>query len=435
VAALHEVDQQTSRHDLFPSNAADMTARLHGIANFRARERLVRTDVQTPGFMRSPWEHPASFAFESAVDELAYALDTDPVALRLANEPTVDPLSGKPFSSRHVAECLSRGAERFGWARRSMAPGSMRDADGTQIGWGVASGAYPASTTPAIARLRVTAEGAISINVGVQEMGQGARNAVAATVAEVFQVSADQVSTLLGDTNGPPPHLTAGSWGTATAVPAARKAALDMLAALKQLSPTAPDGTPPRQILREANRDFLEVESHHLGPGAPEAMFDRLAHGLLALAGPEYPDFVSFSYIAHFVEVRVEPGARRVRVPRVVSVADCGRVVSPRTARSQVYGGVVWGIGAALREASEVDPRFGGFLNTDLAEYVIPVNADIGDIAVEFIDKPDPLLNDVGVKGVGEVASVAVAAAVANAVYHATGRRVRNLPIRIEHLL
>ena len=258
---------------------------------------------------------------------------------------------------------------------------------------------------------------------------------VAATVADVLGIHAGEVTTLLGDTAGPPSHLTAGSWGTTTAVPAARKAALDLLDALRRLDPDAPEGTPPQEILRRAGRPFLEVEARTLAPGAPDAAFERLAGGRLAMAGPEYPDFVSFSYIAHFVEVRVEPGTRRVRVPRVVTVADCGRVVSPRTARSQVQGGVVWGIGAALREASEVDPRFGGFLNADLAEYVIPVNADIGDIQVEFIDQPDPLLNDAGVKGLGEVAIVGVAAAVANAVHHATGVRVRTLPIRLDRLL
>jgi xanthine dehydrogenase YagR molybdenum-binding subunit len=436
VAAVHETDQQTSRHDLFPSLYADTSARLHGIPTFRSRERLVQTDVATPGFMRGPWEHAAVFAFESAVDELAYALGQDPVAVRLANEPTVDVLTGKRFSSRHLAECLERGAAKFGWSRRTMAPGSMRDTDGTQIGWGVSAGAYPASVSPSIARLRVGDDGSITISVGVQEMGQGARNAVAAAVADVLRVPAAQVTTILGDTaTGPQPHLTAGSWGTATAVPAARQAALDMREALRRLRPNATDETSPRQILRDAKRPFLEVEARHKAPGQPDAVFERLATGLLAFAGPEYPDFISFSYIAHFVEVRVEPRTRRVRVPRVVSVVDCGRVVSPRTARSQVIGGVVWGIGASLREASEVDPRYGGFLNTDLAEYVIPVNADIGDIQVDFVDEPDPVLNNAGVKGLGEVAIVGVAAAVANAVYHATGRRVRKLPIRIEDLL
>jgi xanthine dehydrogenase YagR molybdenum-binding subunit len=256
--------------------------------------------------------------------------------------------------------------------------------------------------------------------------------AVAAAVADILNVRADQVTTLLGDTNGPPPHLTAGSWGTATAVPAARQAAIDMRAALRQLQPDAPGDATPADILRRAKRASLEVEARNQ---APDAVFERMKQGLLGYVGPEFPEFVAFSFIAYFVEVRVEPTTCRVRVPRVVTVADCGRVMSPRTAASQLRGGVVWGIGGALREASEVDARYGGFLNADLAEYLVPVHADIGDIQVDFVDEPDPLLNSAGVKGLGEVANVGPAAAVANAVYHATGRRVRHLPIRIEDLL
>jgi xanthine dehydrogenase YagR molybdenum-binding subunit len=435
VAAIHEVKQQTSRHDLFPSLATDVTGRFYGIRNFRGREQLVRTDVQTPGFMRSPWEQIAAFAFESAIDELAYALGQDPVALRIANDTATDPISGKPFSSRHIVECLQRGAERFGWARRTPAPGSMRADDGALIGLGVAAGAYPASMVPAIVRLRVTDDGAVSIALGVHEMGQGVRNTIAAVLASKLGVHAANLTAWIGDTNAAPQHNTAGAWGTATAVPAVSQAADEMLAALHRLSPDGVPGRSPDQILRDAGRPFLDVEVRHLPVGLPDAAFGRLTDGLLAIAGPEYPDFVSYSYVAHFVEVRVEPTTRRVRVPRVVSVVDCGRVVSPRTARSQVNGGVVWGIGSALREASEVDSRFGGFLNSDIAEYLVAVNADIGEIDVDFIDDPDPLINDVGVKGLGEVVLVGVAAAIANAVHHATGRRIRRLPIRVEDLL
>jgi xanthine dehydrogenase YagR molybdenum-binding subunit len=194
-------------------------------------------------------------------------------------------------------------------------------------------------------------------------------------------------------------------------------------------------GRDPGEALRAAGRPFLEAEARHRAPGQPDGVFGRLGQGLPAAAGPVYPGFVAFSHVAHFVEVRVEQRTRRVRVPRVVSVVDCGRVVSPRTARSQVLGGVVWGIGAALREVSEVDPRFGGFLNADLAEYVVPVNADIGDFEVDFVDEPDPLLNAMGVKGLGEVAMVGVAPAVVNAIHHATGRRLRRLPVRLEDVL
>ncbi|WP_120009864.1 xanthine dehydrogenase family protein molybdopterin-binding subunit [Teichococcus vastitatis] len=435
LAAIHETDAQTSRHDLFPSVNAEVSARLHGIANFRARERLVRTDTQTPGYMRAPFEHMACFAFESAVDELAQALGQDPVALRLANDTQRDPVTGKPLSSRHLAECLRRGAARFGWARRSMAPGSMQDAEGQLIGWGVAAGAYKAATAPAVARLRVYDDGTALASVGVHEMGQGIRTALAAALSRKLGIEPDQITLDIGDTNSTPQHITVGSWGTATAVPAAVEAADAMLSALAELLPGDAAGRSPAEILRAAGRRSLDVAIRRKAPGQPDAVFTRLATGLPAPLGPNYPDFVSFSYIAHFVEVRVEPTTRRIRVPRVVSVADCGRVISPRTAASQVRGGVVWGIGAALREASEVDPRYGGFLNADLADYVLPVNADIGDIEVEFIDRADPLVNAMGIKGLGEVAMVGVAAAIANAVHHATGIRLRDLPIRIEHLM
>jgi xanthine dehydrogenase YagR molybdenum-binding subunit len=316
-----------------------------------------------------------------------------------------------------------------------MAPQSMRAHDGSFIGWGVAIGTYPCLIIPAIARLRVTVDGGVCVTIGGHEMGQGMRTALAVAVGRKLGVPAANVVTVIGDTRAGPQHMTAASWGTASAIPAAIEAADAMLKALAKLPPGGPPGRTPAQILKAAGRTSLEVEAHKKGPGQDDAIYCRLATGQLSFAGPVYPDFVTFSYSAHFVEVRVEPTTRRVRIPRVVSVADCGRVISPRTAASQIRSGVVWGIGAALREASEVDPRYGGFLNADLAEYLVPVNADIGSIEVEFIDKPDPKFNSAGVKGLGEVCMVGVAPAIANAVYHATGRRQRNLPIRIEDLL
>jgi xanthine dehydrogenase YagR molybdenum-binding subunit len=311
----------------------------------------------------------------------------------------------------------------------------MRGDDGSLIGWGVASGAYPGLTVAVIAKLRVTENGGIFISVAGHEMGQGIRTALAAAVARKLGVAPEQVTAELGDTRAAPQHLTAGSWGTASAVPAASEAADAMLKALTELAPGGVSGRTPAEILKAARRPALEVEIRRKPLGAPDAIFGRLVTGLPSIGGPVYPEFVTFSYIAHFVEVRIEPGTRRIRVPRVVSVADCGRVMSPRTAASQVRGGVVWGIGAALREESEVDTRFGGFLNADMAEYVVPVNADIGSIEVDFVDQPDPLFNGPGVKGLGEVSMVGVAAAIANAVHHATGRRLRELPIRVEHVL
>lgn len=433
-AALHEVHSQTSRHDLFPTQYTEVSSRLYGIPAFRGRESLVRTDVPTPGYMRAPFEHMAALAIECAVDELAEQLRMDPVELRLLNDTTTDPLTGRPLSSRHVAACLRRGAARFGWAKRSPAPGSMRASDGSQIGWGVAIGAYKAATAPAIARLRASRDGRLAVSVAGHEMGQGIRSAIANAAAQRLGAPIDAVDVIVGDTRAVAQHLTAGSWGTATAVPAVLAACDALIAALRELDASAPPRAFAR-VLRAAGRTTLDVEGRHKAPGQPDAVYQRLQQGLPAAAGPSYPEFTSFSYIAHFIEVRIEPTTRRIRVPRIVSVADCGTVVSPRTAASQVRSGVVWGIGAALRESTEVDPRFGGVLNADLAEYAIAVNADIGDITVDFIDQPDPRLNPAGVKGLGEVVMVGVAPAIINAIHHATGRRLRDLPIRIEHLL
>ncbi|HEY2697457.1 MAG TPA: xanthine dehydrogenase family protein molybdopterin-binding subunit [Pseudonocardiaceae bacterium] len=432
LAAIHEVDQQTSRHDLFPCMATEVSSRLYAVPTFRGRQRLVQTDVQTPGYMRAPHESPAMFALESAMDELAYATGRDPVELRLANDAAVDPVTGLPFSGRHLAECLRRGATRFGWDKRNPEPGSMIAEDGSILGWGVAAGCYPGNIVPSIAHMSATDDGTITVAVGGHEMGQGIRSAVALLVARDLGVPVHKVIVQVGDTRAAPQHLTAGSWGTASALPAVQ-AAVDELR--KALDVTEPDDVDIQAAVRAKGKSVVTVEATTFGPGQTPQILDQLKGGGLAIGGPVFPEFVTFSWVAHFVEVRVEPTTRRIRVPRVVSVVDCGRVASPVTAASQVRGGVVWGIGAALREESEVDDHFGGFLNTTLEEYPVPVNADIHQIDVEFIDEPDLLFNPVGVKGAGEVSMVGVAAAVANAVHHATGRRMHRLPIRLENVL
>ena len=430
IAAIYDVDAQTSRHDLFPADYTGPASRLYGIPNFLGHQRLLRTDTQTPGYMRAPFEHLSSFVMESAVDEMAEKLGRDPVEYRLSHDTQTDVVTGLPLSSRHLAQCLREGAERFGWARRDPRPGAMRDANGNAIGWGVAVGCYKAATAVAIARLRVSDNGTAEISVGVHEMGQGIRTALIGTVAQKLGLSPEAVTAVIGDTRGAPQHTTAGSWGTATAIPPAELACDRLLAELETGS-----GTEIFDALRRRGLAEYSVEVQNRGSGQPEAAMQRLLNGLPAAIGPVYDRFVSCSYIAQFVEVTVEPTTRRIRVPRVVSVVDCGRIVNSVTAESQVRGGVIWGIGAALREGSEVDWRYGGFLNTDIAEYVIPVNADIVDIDVHMLDIPDPIINGSGVKGLGEVVMTGMAGAISNAIYHATGRRLRELPIRIEHLL
>ena len=436
VAAYYDVEQEQSRHGFFPcTEYHEAICRLYGIENYRGTSADIRIDRQPPGWMRAPHPQAACFAFESAVDELAVKLGQDPVALRLANDSRVDPRTGNPYSSRHLNECLEEGARRFGWPGRKPEPGSMVADDGALIGWGVACGAYPSMMVPAIATLRIGADGRTRYAASGHEMGQGIRTAIATVLLEGLDIDPEQLDIVIGDTTAAPQHITAGSWGSAGAVPAAAKAVARMRKAMTELLDGRSIAGNLHRQLATIRRPSLQIEVSEVGPGqGPEAL-QMLRRGAYAVAGPEYPTFTTMSYIAHFVEVRIEPTTRRIRVPRVVSIADCGRVISPRTAASQVRGGVVWALSAALREATEVDHRYGGYLNNDLADYVVAVNADIGDIEVGFIDRPDPQANSVGLKGLGEVAMVGASAAIANAIFHATGRRLRELPIRIEHLL
>jgi xanthine dehydrogenase YagR molybdenum-binding subunit len=435
VAARYYAEQQQSRFGFFPAEYHRKTTGLYGISNYGGSTANIRIDTQPPGQMRAPHEHPACFAFESAIDELAHKLGHDPVDFRIANDTRIDPQTGQPLSSRFMKECLIEGARRFGWGRRSAAPGSMTTADGTQIGWGVACGIYPSVVTPALATLRIGADGSTRFATSGHEMGQGIRTVIAAVLIDELQIDPAKLEILIGDTSAASQHLTAGSWGTCSSAPVAAQAAGRMREAVAELLAGRQIAGNLHRQLAVVRRPYLEVEVSHLGPGQMPAALDALRQGRYAIAGPNFPGFTTMSYIAHFVEVHIEPTTRRIRMPRTVSIADCGRVVSPRTAASQVRGGVVWAFGATLREVGEVDPRYGGVLNNDLADYVVPVNADIGEIDVGFINQPDPLANTIGVKGLGEVAMVGASAAIANAVFHATGKRLRELPIRIEHLL
>ena len=456
---MHLIRSQTSRFDLMPFTGGETTSRIYGWPAFRAATTLVRLDTQTPGFMRAPMEMAPFFALESAVDELAENLAMDPVALRILNDAKADPISGKPFSSRHLVQCLQRGAERFGWSRRKHAARSMRLDDGTLVGWGVAAGAYPAYITPAIARIRLHADGHVDLSVGAHEMGQGIRSAIAAVAEEELGVPAGQLRILIGDTIVPPQHVTAGATGAATVSVPIAKAALRLRGELAELAAKngrsvfasvhpattrlrggrlrLPSGESESvaNILAGVGVNHLDGVANGTAPGMTADAFAQAGLGKVAYFGPEFPDYVSFSYIAHFVEVQVDPLVPRPRVTRMVSVADCGRVLSRRTTESQMLGGLVWGIGAALSEASEVDPRFGGFLNNNIAEYAIAVNADVRSLEVELLDLPDPTFSEIGAKGIGEVACVGAAGAIANAIHHATGKRVRHLPIHVEDLV
>jgi len=436
VAARYHAEHEQSRVGQFsPSEYHEATIRMYGIENYHGSAANIRLDRQAPGYMRAPHPQASCFAFDSAVDELAYELDRDPVEFRLANDTRVDPKTGRPLSSRFLNECLIEGARRFGWSARTPAPGSMTLSDGTQVGWGVAAGCYPSMMPPAIATLRIGADGSTRFASSGHEMGQGIRTAIAAVLMDGLDIDAEKLEIVIGDTTAAPQHMTAGSWGTAGVVPVAGKAVERMHVAVAELLAGRTAAGNLHQQLAAVRRPFLQIEVSQLGTGQDQESLAQLRQGGFVAAGPEYPNFTTMSYIAHFVEVRIEPRTRRIRMPRAVSIADCGRVISPRTAASQIRGGVVWAFSAALREGTEIDRRYGGYLNNDLADYVVAVNADIGDIDVGFIDQPDPLANAAGLKGLGEVAMVGASPAIANAIFHATGKRLRELPIRIEHLL
>lgn len=435
VAIRYDADHQQSRRGQFAPEYHESSTQMYGVENYLGTAANIRIDTQAPGYMRAPHPHPQAFALESAVDELALKLGVDPVEFRLRHDATTDPIHNKPLSSRHLNACIREGARRFGWRDRPLAPASMGLEDGVQVGWGMASGAYPVLTHPAEATLRVSADGTTRFSATAHEMGQGIRSTLEQVLIRALDIDPRKLEIRIGDTSVAAQHVTAGSWGTASGATAAGEAAAALKARMAELLEGRAVSGNLHQQLAAVRRPFVEVEISRVGPGQGPRDLATLRAGGMAISGPVYPEFTSFSYIAHFVEVRVEPRTRRIRVPRVVSVADCGRVVSPRTAESQVRGGVVWGVSAALREETEVDPRYGGWLNNDLADYVVAVNADIGDIEVGMIDQPDPVINAIGAKGLGEVAMVGVAGAVANAVFHATGVRVRKMPIRIEDLL
>ncbi|WP_020669356.1 xanthine dehydrogenase family protein molybdopterin-binding subunit [Amycolatopsis nigrescens] len=380
--------------------------------------RIQRVDRPGPTPMRAPHEGPGMFALESAMDELAYGLGMDPVELRLRNEPEVDPLTGRPFSSRKLVECLREGADRFGWADRPAATGALRDGDDL-VGWGMAVASMDTFRSPSAVRLRVDADGHVVIESSVQEIGTGLPAMVRAAAAEVLGCAPDDVDLSHGDTGLPPHGGTIGSMSTMGLGSAVQAAAADVLA---KLGAEPGGGRPLADLMAEAGLDELTAE----GRWAPEAS---------ALVGGRSAEYSMHTYGSIFVEVRVDAELGLVRMSRAVGTYGAGRILNPLAARSQMIGGITWGYGQAVLEESVFEPDLGRFLSKNLAGYVVPVNADIGEIDVSFVDDEDRLASAIGAKGIGELGAVGVSAAVANAVFHATGRRVRNLPIKIPDLL
>ena len=434
----HEGTSHTSEHGMYVEQTGAVPKMLYACPNREVVQRVVRLTTGTPTYMRAPGEASGSFGLESAVDELAVALGMDPIALRLANEPDVDPETGEPWSSRSVRECYRRGAERFGWGRRTPEPRSMRDGH-TLIGYGVATATYPARTRPTSARVSVRSDGTVLVQSGTQDLGTGTYTIMAQVAARVLGVPVESVSSELGDTTLPAAPGSGGSWTAAsvsTAVDAAATALRDQLVAAAVGDPDSPlAGLDVAEVGVRDGRVFAWTDAAR---GEPFADVARRQGGALSAkveTDPAQDGYSKHSFGANFCEVHVDEDFGEVRVARFHGVYGAGRILNEKTARSQFLGGIIWGISMALMEESPLDARYARYAGATLADYHVPVHADVRELTVDWVEEEDPHVNPMGVKGVGEIGIVGVAAAVANAVAHATGRRVRSLPLTPDKVL
>jgi xanthine dehydrogenase YagR molybdenum-binding subunit len=415
--------------------------RLYACENVAVSHRLVRVNVGTPTSMRAPGETPGTFALESAMDELAHELGMDPIELRLRNHADRDPVEGKPWSSKHLRECYARGAERFGWKERDRRPGSMKDGD-RLVGWGMATAVYPGYRDEAAARVRLARDGRARVQAATQELGTGSYTVFAQVAADALGLPVERVTFELGDTDLPAAPASYGSQSAASVSEAVVQAVLTLKSKLLALA-AAGGGSPlaglaPEEIALAGGRILAAADPSRSLPLTE--VLERAGVPSVEAQAQVKPEEGAKSYSIHsfgaqFCEVKIDPLLPRVQVTRWVSAVDAGRILNPTTSRSQVIGGVVMGIGMALMERTVYDPRSGRPVTASLADYSIPVHADVPAIEVELIDRPDPIINTLGCRGIGEIGITGVAAAVANAVFHATGKRVRDLPITPDKLL
>ncbi|SFU89239.1 xanthine dehydrogenase family protein molybdopterin-binding subunit [Pseudoduganella namucuonensis] len=438
-AVTHDTISHTSFLDDFTEPCGAATRILYASDSLRTTQRLATMNLGVPTYMRAPGEASGSFALESALDELAYALGMDPVRLRLRNYAERDPEKDLPWSSKSLRECYRVGAERFGWARRSPAPGSMR-AGRALVGWGMATATYPANRQPARASATILADGTAVVRSGSHELGTGTYTVMTQIAAEALGLPVDRVRFELGDTAMPQAPVSGGSMTVASvgpAVHAAARTARDALVAMAVADPASPlhradDVTVENGwLLRRGAPDTREPVAAVIARHGGEAVHADSQ----AAPGDERKQYSMHSFGAVFVEVHVDPDLGTIRVPRVVGAYGVGRLMNAKTGHSQLMGGIVWGLGMALTEKTEMDWRTGRAVNANLADYHVPVNADVGAIDITVVDEHDPHINALGAKGIGEIGITGVAAAVANAVYHATGKRFRDLPITPDKMI
>jgi xanthine dehydrogenase YagR molybdenum-binding subunit len=457
-AFSHEGWEVTSRPSGYNVAGVETTARMYACPHIATAVNVVHADRNTPGFMRAPPETPYMFALESAMDELAYELNIDPIELRRVNDTQVDPVKGIPFSSRSLMQCFDQAAARFGWAQRNAKPGSMRDGDWL-VGFGCATACYPTNIGPAAVRVSVTSNGKAVVGLAGHEIGTGAYTTVAIAAARALGLRVEDVTVHMGDSDLPPIMIAGGSNNAASATHAVAKACEEIRRRIADAAVKSGDspfrGSDPatlklangelvgtmtqRESLSEAVARAghrLEVYAENVPEGLPpSAMADLMKGKPAMLRGFGRKDVTAYSFGAHFVEVRVHRLTREIRVPRVVSAFAAGTIVNSKTAYSQFMGGAIWGVSSALFEATEMDREAARYVNDNLADYLVPVNADVPSVEIIIVPEQDDRVNPLGIKGIGEIGIVGMNAAVANAVFHATARRVRDLPIRSEKLL
>ena len=457
-ALVHEATEVTSRPSTYNVSGTNTTAILYACPNVRTKVSVLHADRNTPGFMRAPPETPYMFPLESAMDELAIALKMDPVQLRRINDAPRDSIKDRPYTSRSLVKCLDQASASFGWEKRNPEPGSMRDGDWL-VGWGCATAAYPVNIMPASVRLKLNHDGTAAVAMAAQDIGTGAMTVIALTAADRLGLAIDRISVDIGDSDLPAAGIAAGSNHTASicnAVAKACEAVRDKLASAAVDDARSPfkggkalDLTLAGGMLRGADGrsepleqavdrvgGVIEVYSENVPDHLPQGSMKKIYQGKMAMArGEALDDQLRYSFGAQFVEVRVHSRTREIRVPRALGAFAAGRIVNPLTAYSQLMGGMIWGISAALFEKTEIDRKAARYTNHNLAEYLIPVNADVPRIDVIMVPEEDRTINPLGIKGVGELGIVGMNAAIANAVHHATGRRIRTLPIRIDDLL